>query len=121
MFINLERISDDFFILRRFLARTTSYMVDEVPTRDKVPYETDDIMQGLNELYFYVGMGQVEFSMYEGYVNAVAHWLGEQGIEDTRIILERMNVGDTVTLEDLHRALYNLFDVLDDELIEEGL
>lgn len=116
--INLDVESRE--VLMRFLARTSSSMVDKMPSRNAVKYSTDDILTGLNEIFFFIGCDKYEFELYEDYAKAVTAWLGEQNTHDAEFILNKMNVSG-IRVGQLHYVLYNLFDILDENLIEEGV
>lgn len=116
--INLDDESRE--VLMRFLARTSFSMVDKMPSRNAVKYSTDDILTGLNEIFFFIGCDKYEFELYEDYAKAVTAWLGEQNTHDAEFILNKMNVSG-IRVGQLHYVLYNLFDILDENLIEEGV
>lgn len=119
--INLESIRKHFPQLKRFIARLRKEEIELIKDKRKLSVNTDLVMEGMSNIWTIVAFGEannrfdIEVSIES--LEEMIEWLGCQNIKDTDILMMRMNMIDD--LEYMDMALYQLYKVLDDALLEE--
>ena len=118
--INLESIREYFPKLKRFIARLRKEEIELIKDKRNVNVNTDLVMECASNIWTIVAFGEahnkfdIEISIES--LEEMIEWLGCQNIKDTDISMMRMNMVDRE--DDVDRALYQLYKVLDDTLEE---
>ena len=118
--INLESIREYFPPLKRFIARLREEEIELIKDKRKVNVNTDLVMECVSNIWTIVAFGEainkfdIEISIES--LEEMVEWLGCQNIKDTDILMMRMDMIDD--LEYMDTALYQLYKVLEDTLVE---
>lgn len=118
--INLESIREYFPKLKRFIARLREEEIELIKDKRKVNVNTDLVMECMSNIWTIVAFGEainkfdIETSIES--LEEMIEWLGCQNIKDTDILMIRMNMIDRE--DDVDRALYQLYRILEDALEE---
>lgn len=121
MIVNLEPIQKHFPQLKRFIARLRIGEIRLMADKHHLSVDTDKVLECFHSLFTIVAFGKIhnrfDIDIPIEYVEEAVEWLGCQSIKDTDILMMRMNMIDRE--DDVDRALYQLYKVLEDTLEEE--
>ena len=120
MIVNLEPIQKYFPQLKRFIARLREEEIELIKDKRKVNVDTNLVMECVSNIWTIVAFGEagnkfdIEISIES--LEEMIEWLECQNIKDTDILMIRMNMIDD--LDYMDKALYQLYKVLEDTLME---
>lgn len=118
--INLESIREYFPKLKRFIARLREEEIELIKDKRKVNVNTNLVMECMSNIWTIVAFGEAinkfDIDVSIESIEEMVEWLGCQNIKDTDILMMRMNMIDRE--DDVDRALYQLYKVLEDTLME---
>ena len=118
--VNLESIREYFPKLKRFIARLRENEIELIKDKRKVNVDTNLVMECVSNIWTIVAFGEainkfdIEISIES--LEDMVEWLGCQNIKDTDILMMRMNMIDD--LDYMDKAIYQLYEVLEDTLME---
>ena len=118
--INLESIREYFPTLKRFIARLRKEEIELLSEKNKVEVNANEVFECLSECWVIVAFGEMhnhfDIDIPTEYVEATVKWLGAQDKADTDILLNKLNMIDD--LDYMDKAIYQLYEVLEDTLME---
>ena len=118
--VNLESIREYFPQLKRFIARLRENEIELIKDKRNVNVNTDLVIECVSNIWTIVAFGEainkfdIEISIES--LEDMVEWLGCQNIKDTDILMMRMDMIDD--LDRMDTALYQLYKVLEDTLVE---
>lgn len=118
--VNLESIREYFPPLKRFIARLREEEIELIKDKRNVNVNTDLVIECVSNIWTIVAFGEVgnkfDIDVSIESLEEMIEWLGCQNIKDTDILMMRMDMIDD--LEYMDTALYQLYKVLEDTLVE---
>ena len=118
--VNLESIREYFPKLKRFIARLRENEIELIKDKRKVNVDTDLVIECVSNIWTIVAFGEAgnkfDIDVSIESLEEMIEWLGCQNIKDTDILMIRMNMIDD--LDYMDKALYQLYKVLEDTLME---
>ena len=118
--VNLESIKRYFPPLKRFIARLREEEVNLLSEKNEIDVNANEVLEGFSRIWQIVAFGEninkynIEISIEN--IEAIDHWLGVQRLTATDILLNKLNMIDSLDIMD--NALYQLYKILDDKLLE---
>ena len=118
--VNLESIREVFPPLKRFIARLREEEVNLLSEKNEIDVNANEVLEGFSRIWQIVAFGEninkynIEISIEN--IEAIDKWLGVQRLKDTDILLNKLNMIDSLDIMD--NALYQLYKILDDKLLE---
>ena len=118
--VNLESIKRYFPPLKRFIARLREEEVNLLSEKNEIDVNANEVLEGFSRIWQIVAFGEninkynIEISIEN--IEAIDKWLGVQRLKDTDILLNKLNMIDSLDIMD--NALYQLYKILDDKLLE---
>ena len=118
--VNLESIREYFPPLKRFIARLREEEVNLLSEKNEIDVNANEVLEGFSRIWQIVAFGEninkynIEISIEN--IEAIDKWLGVQRLKDTDILLNKLNMIDSLDIMD--NALYQLYKILDDKLLE---
>ena len=118
--VNLESIREYFPPLKRFIARLREEEVNLLSEKNEIDVNANEVLEGFSRIWQIVAFGEninkynIEISIEN--IEAIDKWLGVQRLKDTDILLSKLNMIDSLDIMD--NALYQLYKILDDKLLE---
>lgn len=118
--VNLESIREHFPPLKRFIARLREEEVNLLSEKNEIDVNANEVLEGFSRIWQIVAFGEninkynIEISIEN--IEAIDKWLGVQRLKDTDILLNKLNMIDSLDIMD--NALYQLYKILDDKLLE---
>ena len=118
--VNLESIRGYFPPLKRFIARLREEEVNLLSEKNEIDVNANEVLEGFSRIWQIVAFGEninkynIEISIEN--IEAIDKWLGVQRLKDTDILLNKLNMIDSLDIMD--NALYQLYKILDDKLLE---
>ena len=118
--VNLESIKKYFPPLKRFIARLREEEVNLLSEKNEIDVNANEVLEGFSRIWQIVAFGEninkynIEISIEN--IEAIDKWLGVQRLKDTDILLNKLNMIDSLDIMD--NALYQLYKILDDKLLE---
>ena len=118
--VNLESIREYFLPLKRFIARLREEEVNLLSEKNEIDVNANEVLEGFSRIWQIVAFGEninkynIEISIEN--IEAIDKWLGVQRLKDTDILLNKLNMIDSLDIMD--NALYQLYKILDDKLLE---
>ena len=118
--INLESIREYFPKLKRFIARLRENEIELIKDKRNVNVNTDLVIECVSNIWTIVAFGEAinkfDIDVSIESLEEMIEWLGCQNIKDTDILMMRMDMIDDLNYMD--KALYQLYKVLEDTLME---
>ena len=118
--VNLESIREYFPQLKRFIARLRENEIELIKDKRRINVNTDLVIECVSNIWTIVAFGEVcnkfDIDVSIESLEEMVEWLGRQIEEDTDILMMRMDMIDD--LEYMDTALYQLYKVLEDTLVE---
>ena len=118
--VNLESIREYFPKLKRFIARLRENEIELIKDKRKVNVDTDLVIECVSNIWTIVAFGEAgnkfDIDVSIESLEEMIEWLGCQNKKDTDILMMRMDMIDD--LDYMDTALYQLYKVLEDTLME---
>ena len=118
--VNLESIREYFPKLKRFIARLRENEIELIKDKRNVNVNTDLVIECVSNIWTIVAFGEAinkfDIDVSIESLEEMIEWLGCQNIKDTDILMMRMDMIDDLNYMD--KALYQLYKVLEDTLME---
>ena len=118
--INLESIREYFPQLKRFISRIREEEIELIKDERRINVNTNLVMECLSNIWTIVAFGEAinkfDIDVSIESLEEMIEWLGCQNIKDTDILMIRMNMIDD--LDYMDKAIYQLYEVLEDTLME---
>ena len=118
--INLESIREYFPPLKRFIARLRENEIELIKDKRNVNVNTDLVIECVSNIWTIVAFGEAgnkfDIDVSIESLEEMIEWLGCQNKKDTDILMMRMDMIDD--LDYMDTALYQLYKVLEDTLME---
>ena len=109
--VNLKLIKEYFPQLKRFIARLREEDIELLSDKNEIAVDANEVFECLSKCWIIVAFGDMheryDIDIPTEYVEATVKWLGYQGIDDTDILLTKLNMIDD--LDSIDEALYQLF------------
>lgn len=114
MKIDLHYLVDSRPLLLKFLGSISKDIIDAIPSRDKIHYDSDTILLGLDEVLFCLSYRHYDVDIYRGHIEAVIWFLKLLKRDDIKVLIEMTELD--VTNCELNLALFKLFYLLEESL-----
>lgn len=112
--VNLKEIQEYFPQLKRFTARINKEVIDLISEKNRIIVDSDKVMKCLEGIFVISAFGKIhdrfDYEIPNECVKATTKWLCRQGMEDTIIMVNKLNMIDDE--RDIDDALYALYRVL---------
>ena len=109
--VNLKPIKEYFPQLKRFIARLREEEINLLSEKNGIEVDANEVFECLSKCWIIVAFGDMheryDIDIPTEYIEATVKWLGYQGLDDTDILLTKLNMIDD--LDYIDEALYQLF------------